>query len=202
MVHIELQRIYITLRATQQRALKEDERWLAQKTAFAPGEMRRHGGEERVMTETVTVSVNEALREHKRLVVLGDPGSGKTTLLRYLALVYARDMDRQTNLVQQKLDLPEKGILPILLPLRKIGAFLQTQRNDGTLGHKLLLQFLHNYLKNERIDIPLTFFDDYLTSGKAVILLDGMDEVAGVGLRQQVAQMSFLHRQKPMRLAS
>ena len=44
-----------------------------------------------VVTETVTVTVEAALAQNPRLVVLGDPGSGKTTLLRYLALSYARD---------------------------------------------------------------------------------------------------------------
>jgi len=35
------------------------------------------------------VTINEALREHRHLMILGDPGAGKSTLLRYLALVVA-----------------------------------------------------------------------------------------------------------------
>ena len=72
--------------------------------------------------------MNEALAAHQRLVVLGDPGSGKTTLLRYLTLLYARDIAERTALVRNKLGLNESRRLPILLPLRQIGAYL---RNAG-----------------------------------------------------------------------
>jgi hypothetical protein len=116
LVHIELDRIYVTLRATRQRVVQAEESWLAQQAALAPGEIHRLPERRAVTTETVTASVNEALDAHARLVVLGDPGSGKTTLLRYLALLYARDLAEGTALVQEKLDLAERGRLPILLP--------------------------------------------------------------------------------------
>ncbi|MCI0731531.1 MAG: SUMF1/EgtB/PvdO family nonheme iron enzyme [Chloroflexi bacterium] len=210
LVHIELEQIYVTLRATQQRTAQAEEAWLAQEAGLAPGERRRTApvppgndarpagphpsgrqetGDASVVTETATVSLNEALRSHRRLVVLGDPGSGKTTLLRYLALVYARDLAGRSGLVKEKLGLAESGALPILLPLRQIGAFLQSQSEESTEGHALLLRFLHQYLQNERIDVPLDFFDSYLEGGRAVILLDGLDEVAGSDLRRRVARL-------------
>ena len=33
--------------------------------------------------------IDEALRETKRMVILGDPGTGKTTLLKYLTVICA-----------------------------------------------------------------------------------------------------------------
>ncbi len=137
------------------------------------------------------VSVNEALADHNRLVVLGDPGSGKTTLLRYLALLFARDMAEESALVKERLGLDEPGRLPILPPLRKIGAFLKNSgsHDDGTEGHGLLLDFLTRYLKNERIDLPDDFFDHWLRSGKAVVFLDGLDEVADPELRRRVSRL-------------
>ncbi|MCP4425441.1 MAG: NACHT domain-containing protein, partial [Chloroflexi bacterium] len=190
LVHIELAQIYVTLRATQQRTVSAEERWLAAETQLAPGERRRTSHEAgEMVAETVTVNVNEALSAHRRLAVLGDPGSGKTTLLRYLALLYARDLDGKTGTIQKQLGLDETGLLPILLPLRQLGAFLRDNAEASVEGHRLLLDFLQRYLKNERIDVPLNFFDAYLTGGKAVVMLDGMDEVAGTELRRRVARL-------------
>ncbi len=192
LVHIELEQIYVTLRATQQRTVQAEEKWLNAEAALAPGEWRKlHGERPALTTETVTVSVNEAMAEHRRLVVLGDPGSGKTTLLRHLALLYARDLAQASHLVREKLGLHESGALPVLLPLRQIGAFLQTRHpaEDGTEGHALLLEFLHQSLKNERIELPRNFFDSYLQQGQAVVLLDGLDEVADPDLRRRVARL-------------
>jgi len=41
LVQIELDRIYIRLRATRLRVVEAEERWLAQEAALAPGEIRR-----------------------------------------------------------------------------------------------------------------------------------------------------------------
>ena len=197
LVSIELDQIYVTLRATRERAISVEDEWLKTEAAFAPGEL--HRGREgarastrastRVGTETVTVSVNEALATHERLVVLGDPGSGKTTLLRYLALLYARDIAERATLVRDKLGVAETQRWPILLPLRQIGAFLRKQDDDGTEGHQLLLDFLFKSLRNERLDLPRDFFDAAFKCGEAVIMLDGLDEVADPDLRRRVARL-------------
>ncbi|MGH7492564.1 MAG: SUMF1/EgtB/PvdO family nonheme iron enzyme [bacterium] len=192
LVNIELENIYIALRATQQRTVAAEETWLATEAALAPGEWRKYRGEHPARTtETVTVSVNQALAEHRRLVVLGDPGSGKTTLLRYLALIYARDLAEANALVREKLQLSESGHLPILLQLRQIGAFLREHHasDDGTEGHAHVLEFLLQFLKNERIALPADFFDAYFNNGRAVILLDGLDEVADPDLRRRVSRL-------------
>jgi formylglycine-generating enzyme required for sulfatase activity/energy-coupling factor transporter ATP-binding protein EcfA2 len=190
LVNIELDRIYVTLRATRQPARRTELDWLEDETALAPGE--RHRGKGQAMSgETTHITVNEALAEHRRLIVLGDPGSGKTTLLRYLALLYARDLAEDTRLVPDKLGLEENGSLPILLPLRQIGRFLAEHqpKDDGTEGHAILLRFLGQVLKNERIDVPADFFDAWLNEGRATVLLDGLDEVANPDLRRRVARL-------------
>ncbi|MBN1954260.1 MAG: NACHT domain-containing protein [Anaerolineae bacterium] len=192
LVHIELEQIYITLRATRQRTVTAEEAWLEDEACLAPGERRFPRPDvPRTHTETVTVSVNEALDAHPRLVVLGDPGSGKTTLLRYLALLYARDLAEGNGLVRERLGLNESDRLPILLPLRRFGAYLKARRpeDDGTEGHALLLALLGEMLQGERVDLPGDFFDPYLRQGRAVVLLDGLDEVADPDLRRRVSRL-------------
>lgn len=189
LVHIELDRIYIRLRATQQRLVAAEERWLTEEQTLAPGERTRLASHAVVVTKTVTVSVEKALASHPRLVVLGDPGSGKTTLLRYLALIYARDLAEGSRQVQARLGSAEPRRLPILLPFRQIGQFLQSRPDEGTEGHARLLEFLLAALASERIELPRDFFDSWLTQGEAVILLDGLDEVASPDVRRRVSRL-------------
>ena len=112
LVNIELEHIYVTLKATRTRSLAAEEAWLTEERQLAPGEGYKL--QRQSHTETIAIKVEEALAEYKRLVVLGDPGSGKTTLLRYLALCYARDRAEGATVVRDRLRLSESGFLPIL----------------------------------------------------------------------------------------
>jgi len=192
LVNIELDKIYIRLRTTQQRSIRTEQKWLAEEMVRAPGEKHRQSILEHASdVKMVIVSLEQALEKHRHLIVLGDPGSGKTTLLRYLALLYARDLLEGNKAVKEKIKLEESGYLPILLPLRKIGQFLDSRHTkpDGTEGGILLLEFLLEFIKGQHVNLPSNFFDNYLKKGQAIILLDGMDEVADPTLRGRVARL-------------
>ncbi len=103
------------------------------------------------------VQIETALREKKRIVVLGDPGSGKSTMLKYLALRLAKD---------------ENAPLPILLPLNAYAKALSKKDIN-------LQSYLGEYFagRAEGLAALGPLFKEALTSGKAIFLLDGLDEV-------------------------
>ena len=107
--------------------------------------------------------------EPKYLAIVGVPGSGKTTLLRHVAMTLAR---------QRAEHLPRR--LPVLLPLT--GCVAQVTTNP-----RVRLAAVINASLAERYDAPGGWFEDKLTAGECVVLLDGLDEVAGIRDRQRVA---------------
>jgi predicted NACHT family NTPase len=88
-------------------------------------------------------------RPHTRWVLLGDPGSGKTTVLRHAALKLLDDPDGRLPIYLTVAEI-EQGIEPALRRLfERFGAADLTR-----WAHKEILE------------------------GRAVLLLDGLDEVA------------------------
>ncbi len=109
--------------------------------------------------------VEEALRKHNSLVVLGNPGAGKTTLLRYLAVIFAQGH------AEQKLGLQEQRV-PFLVPLVAYNAEL---RDNPDLD---LLEFIPRYWRTEAMTYNIApLLQEHLAKGTALILLDGLDEV-------------------------
>lgn len=109
------------------------------------------------MESAAPVRVEEALAGKQRVVILGDPGSGKSTLLKYMALRLAAE---------------PKSPLPILVPLNAYADALT--RGDINLQHYLPEYFAG--LAHGVSGLAL-LFESALAQGRAVILLDGLDEV-------------------------
>lgn len=151
---------------------------------------KHSGGTEHEIEHSGFLSIDAALKRYKRLVIIGDPGCGKTTLISYLGLTYARTLADDKNLVGERLALQETNHLPIILPLRDFGHHLKEKHpKPGKDGPALLLAYLREYYEAQHIPLPEDFFVSHLKSGRAVLLLDGMDEVAEVSLRQRVARL-------------
>ena len=171
---VSLEKVYVSLTAMDQRA--EHGKKLERKDDLQ--DERLHSG---------ALTVAAALQRYRRLVVIGDPGCGKTTLLAYLALTYAR---QNAKMMTKRLVLGESDYLPIILPLRNLGYHLRSNHPDaGKDGPELLLRYLYEYFATQKIILPDNFFETALENGHAIILLDGMDEVADKTLRTRIARL-------------
>ena len=113
------------------------------------------------------------LRENDGLIILGDPGAGKTTFLKYLAVKLARGEGEELRLGAR---------LPLLVPLSAYAAAL-AEKNVR------LDEFIARYFCEWVADLPIDgMLEAALEQGRALVLLDGLDEVRELGLRHTVSE--------------
>jgi len=131
--------------------------------------------------------LTDALRDENALVIVGEPGAGKTTLLKYLALAFARDK------AKDRLALNENR-LPILVALRDFNVFINhafSRSKLDAVGPNVFPTFLTEHFKNVAPHLKFSedFFSRLLESNRAIVLLDGLDEVADIAERARMAQL-------------
>nr|MDZ8046198.1 HEAT repeat domain-containing protein [Nostoc sp. DedQUE02] len=132
-------------------------------------------------TSAKKFSAQELLKESTRnkFVVLGEPGIGKTTLMSYFALVLAQQQIEKLGLSA------DLELLPILIRIRDL----------GKASTKNLLEYVRNFANSIHVkELPKGFFEHWLEDGRALILLDGLDEIAKPSDRYEFVKIihSFL----------
>lgn len=111
------------------------------------------------------------LEDHEGLVVLGDPGAGKTTILKWLALKLAMGQGDELGLGAR---------LPFLVPLSAYATVLAE-----TDVH--LVRFIAEYAEERGLALPVgSILEKALAEGRALILLDGLDEVRELSRRNEI----------------
>jgi len=134
-----------------------------------------HNEEEsqRQPSEAVPLSALDAVILFRKMVLLGDPGSGKTTFVNHLTHALARrDWDALPHWPEA-----ERNALPLLVVLRDFAHWLNAPENQKYRHAKRLWAFIANDLDNRGLEFAAPLLREALEAGRAVVLLDGLDEV-------------------------
>lgn len=137
----------------------------------------------RVLT---TLELDGVLRRHRHLLVEGDPGSGKTTTLKHVAMAAVR-AQRGDASAAQAMGLAADAI-PLFVPLRDLWLHLRSL-DDAERKHADAAVLVEHLKRRWHGHGAAAWLDGLLASGRAVVLLDGLDEVLDPTLREKVAQV-------------
>jgi predicted NACHT family NTPase len=109
-----------------------------------------------------------------KFVLLGAPGSGKTTLLSFFAVMLAQNYPEKLGWDA------ERDCLPILIKIRDFAKLSDINLLDYAR------HFAEKTMSVKRL--PEGFFEYWLADGRAMILLDGLDEVVEESKRYALVQ--------------
>ncbi len=164
---VEMNTLYLRLQLSQRFRSRELETALVE-----PLERKRVAGLGEDSLTGRDLDIHAAVQQFTRVVIVGDPGCGKTTSLRHLAYVHAtKNLERL-----QRNQEPEN--LPIYIPLGVHGS-----------PDKSLRDYLWEVVRPYALPLSVAeSLETHVLAGRALLLIDGLDEVPTES-RRQVARM-------------
>lgn len=171
---MRLGKVYIDLATTEQ----------------VKAESQESDGPDRMRHKTA----REAFSENPCLVLLGDPGGGKSTFVRFLCRLAAQGaLDGKKPF--QEWPGEHEGALPILVVLRDLAPELPDPL-PRQAQPKHLLDFLTSRLEDASHSGAWPALERALQEGRALLLLDGYDEVSPPQVRRFVCDVIAAFRQR------
>jgi Leucine-rich repeat (LRR) protein len=139
----------------------------------SPEEKDGHG-------DAAPISIDAALNLSRRLLISGDAGSGKTTLLQWITITAS-----SASFEQELTEL--NGTVPFVLPLRRFG--------DGQFPPPE--DWLKHITPSLAGGMPPLWMHNILSEGRALILVDGFDEVSDSVRSDAVAWLQEIEQTFP-----
>ena len=203
---LELRRLYVPLRVRVEAESDEDEEAallaLEQSRTRDSWEPKLSGPS--FLSGVMRVPVGERLGKARRLVVLGDPGSGKSTLLRWIATAYLLRLKRESDWkdLPDVATLPDTDWLPIVIRCRDLDA----ETGDWTLDKVLRHTLRKSEMTRPEVALLRVVIQSRLNQGSAVLLVDGLDEIADASARarfcRQIEQIHVAYPNAPIIVTS
>ncbi len=156
---LELEKVFVELRVAPQSVAQ-----------LSPALLSAEGLTGKRSVWELLVSRHGAFRS---LAIIGPPGSGKTTVLRHLALIFAQNKQRRH-------ERRCRAFVPMLLFLRS-HAEAVTADDPPTLA-----ELVTDFERKAGLKPPAEWFERKLRQGKALVLFDGLDEIADAEKRRRV----------------
>ncbi len=148
------------------------------KLVFAASRPADEPGQKAAPGQETIVPLGEFLGGHNRFSLLAKPGGGKSTLLKRLAIAYAVP-ERRAETDDR---LPDRDWLPLFVRCREL-------RNRA---HRPILELLddlprHASMNGDEAAVFHDQIDEALRAGRALLLVDGLDEISDEGARTTFA---------------
>ncbi len=133
---------------------------------------------------SVNIALPEAVRASSRIILLGAPGSGKTTLTRFLASLFANaSLENQSTVSDKEGAEYGETRIPIRIRIADYSSAFR-QKSNLSLEEFFPLAFKESHIPSGEL---AALFQDAFNNGNALVLLDGLDEIAEAGIRREIA---------------
>ncbi|MBF0131690.1 MAG: SUMF1/EgtB/PvdO family nonheme iron enzyme [Magnetococcales bacterium] len=140
------------------------------------------------------VNLADLLPRYQRLFIEGQPGAGKTTFLYLAAAMLAKDLLGEAGPQGESwrkrylgMDDRQEAPTPLFLKLSELAAWLADPKTPQKADDRFrLLDFLQTTADAGKEDAWREHWQWLLDAGHAILLLDGLDEVADERVRERV----------------